>query len=507
MPNCFVFAIGGTGSRVLRSLTHLLAAGVKPKNSFDIIPIIIDPHHSNKDLQRTEALMNSYKEIKEAAEPAEKDGFFSATIKTIKDANTKADIETSFTFVLEGAESRFSDYIGYNKMGDENKALTELLFSGYSKDKNKNVCKLLDIEMDIGFVGNPNVGSVVLNQIVESKVYKAFATMFNPGDRIFIISSIFGGTGAAGFPCLLKNIRKGTIESGINQHLKEAKVGAVSVLPYFKLQDDGNSPINYADFVAKTKSALHYYKDNVTNGSVSAMYYIGDKPSGDGGYKNDAGHGGQQNNANFVEMVGAFSIIDFLNLPDDALKWDTAKGKAAAPIYREFGIKEEAKDIPQPHFFHLGVDHEVLLKKPLSQFALFRRFMKEEFPAKTGKIAWSTLEPKLDVNFIDDVFYRSKMASFFKDFDDWLEELNSNNRGFSPFDLKSSELSMYIKWPDKAKNFRFTYDKGNGVFGLGNGFNEYLNKFAREKYKTKEQKLLDMFSKATKDILEKEYKL
>ena len=61
--------------------------------------------------------------------------------------------------------------------------------------------------MDIGFVGNPNIGSTVLNQFRYSDVFQAFAENFGANDRIFIVSSIFGGTGAAGFPILLKNIR------------------------------------------------------------------------------------------------------------------------------------------------------------------------------------------------------------------------------------------------------------------------------------------------------------
>ena len=50
--------------------------------------------------------------------------------------------------------------------------------------------------MDVGFKGNPNIGSVVLNQIFESDAFNDFATSFGQGDRIFIVSSIFGGTGA-----------------------------------------------------------------------------------------------------------------------------------------------------------------------------------------------------------------------------------------------------------------------------------------------------------------------
>ena len=49
--NLYIFAIGGSGSRVLRSLTMLLAAGVQTDSN--IIPIIIDPDASNGDLDRT----------------------------------------------------------------------------------------------------------------------------------------------------------------------------------------------------------------------------------------------------------------------------------------------------------------------------------------------------------------------------------------------------------------------------------------------------------------------
>ena len=50
----FVFAIGGTGTRVLTSLVMQLAAGVRPLDSngkpirdLSIVPIVIDPHEDN----------------------------------------------------------------------------------------------------------------------------------------------------------------------------------------------------------------------------------------------------------------------------------------------------------------------------------------------------------------------------------------------------------------------------------------------------------------------------
>ena len=65
MARLFIFAIGGTGSRVLKSLTMILASGIKPNSQveFEIVPIIIDPHKSNEDLKRTERLLGNYYSI------------------------------------------------------------------------------------------------------------------------------------------------------------------------------------------------------------------------------------------------------------------------------------------------------------------------------------------------------------------------------------------------------------------------------------------------------------
>ena len=57
MAKLFVFGIGGTGSRVIRSLVMLMAAGVKIQNCDKIVPIIIDPDTQNGDMNRTVELL------------------------------------------------------------------------------------------------------------------------------------------------------------------------------------------------------------------------------------------------------------------------------------------------------------------------------------------------------------------------------------------------------------------------------------------------------------------
>lgn len=62
MSKLYVFGIGGTGSRVIKSLTMLLASGVRMKSDA-IVPIIIDPDVAAADLTRTVDLMHTYNNI------------------------------------------------------------------------------------------------------------------------------------------------------------------------------------------------------------------------------------------------------------------------------------------------------------------------------------------------------------------------------------------------------------------------------------------------------------
>ena len=125
MSKLFVFAIGGTGSRVLRAVTMLMAAGLKIKAS-RIIPVIIDPDSGNCDLTRTIDCLNDYKFINESlSKDGESKGFFSSPVENIF---SKYDFRMDF----RGVDGRlFKEYIDYAGLDKNNKAFAELLFSDY----------------------------------------------------------------------------------------------------------------------------------------------------------------------------------------------------------------------------------------------------------------------------------------------------------------------------------------------------------------------------------------
>lgn len=206
---------------------------------------------------------------------------------------------------------------------------------------------------------------MVLNQFAGSQEYKAFANGFEAGDRIFIISSIFGGTGASGFPLLLKTIRTDK-SSQAWKIISEAKVGAVTVLPYFNVEEDEKSGVDSATFISKTKSALAYYERNISqNGSIDALYYIGDNIKAT--YENHDGGSAQKNKAHLIELASALAVLSFASTDDAQLAGDT--------IHYEYGLDTTKTPKEQVLFKDLGKESRDAIQKPLTQFILMNKYL------------------------------------------------------------------------------------------------------------------------------------
>ncbi|MCR5887841.1 hypothetical protein LRS06_08625 [Hymenobacter sp. J193] len=307
MAKLFLFGIGGTGSRVIRSLTMLLASGVELPNCDRVVPIIIDPDAHNGDMNRTVALLQSYQQVHRRLGQQE-EGFFKTDISTLSNISADANggVKDTFIFDFGGINQSFRQYLHYDQLSVDSKAMVELLFT---QDN-------LESPLTIGFRGSPNVGSVVLNKVVESPEMRFFADNFQEGDRVFFVSSIFGGTGAAGFPLLLKNLKDPNTRLSNARYLRDALTGAVTVMPYFALQSEENQVIDSNNFLTKTKAALSYYEHNLPG--LDALYYLADTP--DTPYDNQPGGTQQKNKAHLIELLAALSIVDFMQYSDAELR-------------------------------------------------------------------------------------------------------------------------------------------------------------------------------------------
>jgi hypothetical protein len=452
MPKLFLFCIGGTGNRVLKSLTNLLASGVALQNTDCIVPIIIDPDTANADLTRTIEQIREYRRIHNLAS-SDKSIFFRTKISSLDelgDGNLAAD---TFRFDIQGVQNqKFEDFINYAGLSRTNKAFTSLLFS---EDN-------LKADMEVGFKGNPNIGSVVINKLKDSEFYTKFAQNFADGDRIFIVSSIFGGTGAAGFPLILKNIRTAGANVPNHHFLQNAPIGAITMLPYFGVDTTiGSTVINSDTFISKAKAALQYYNKNVTgNNSINALYYIGDNTTNlqrgsDGGPT-------QENGAHFLEMAAALSVVDFMGKDNASLQ--VQKAKVVAPTYFEFANNRESTSVT---FQDLCTETKDIISAPSVQFSLLSAFVKyhyNTFGAKANEAWASDGTNKLSVAVLNTNFI-SDLKSFIDRYLQWLEEMRSSQVSFNAIAIRTEADNMYnlVNGANNTTGFLARLLKGAGL--------------------------------------------
>ena len=303
MAKLWVLAVGGTGSSVLTSFINLLASGITVPNGFEICPVIIDSDSEGTEVvaKRTKDLVSNYVNCRNSLEEGIEQGivsFFKTKCKEAKLCGVKDDF------------GHFGKYIGRNgevPFHEDDAAFIDLLFS-------QGAGKGLNTRTNIGFIGQPNIGSVVMRASLGSNIeFVQFMEEFTDGDKIFIVGSIFGGTGAAGIPSIAKKLREQIVNG--SRRFKNAPIAACFVLPYYAVMNDPNSPIDSDTYPTRAKIALEYYTENNSSDAYlfDVFYSIGDEDFNkvEREYKNVAGGAHQKNPPHVIEMMAANFIFDF----------------------------------------------------------------------------------------------------------------------------------------------------------------------------------------------------
>ena len=411
MKKVFVFCIGGTGIRVMKSITMLLASGMN-SNGYAIVPIILDPHLDLEEKKNLHMLIECYQDIYNKTTNNGSlnhlEGFFNSEITTINELNN----QVNDTQQVSGSKEKFRSYINEANLAtsDINNFLIQTLFS----------TKNLDSPLSVGFKGNPNVGTVVLGEMIEgANWFSAFKQHCEKDDRIFIISSIFGGTGASGYPLLEKKIKGAESQPAV----KNALMGAVTVLPYYGLKDPATSgsDIDSANFYTKTKAALAYYEKTVLS---DYLYYAGET-SLIQVYENDEKK--QDDKAHFIELVAASSLFDFLY-----------REKPEAQQFLTRGIEDNQNSLD---LASLGTGYKSIVKC-VADYKLLSMLIcilpdEKFFPLIKNR--------KFDQNFYKDAPFQA-LKKFTDSYENWYHELSTNKRAFSPLNTDNKKsMESWIK--------------------------------------------------------------
>ena len=451
----FIFAIGGTGARVLRSFTMLAAAGLeKFESDTSVIPIIIDHDRQCGDKDRATKALTQYHTIHNSlySNTNERNGFFMTNFTPLSHLGVTGGHHavTNNSWCLDfgpDGNVKYSKYLGLDSMEsiEALKPTEGLLKALYDTSDSKEPTAELELNLNVGFKGKPNIGTVVFHDIKGTKEFDWFLGQCGPDDKVFIIGSLFGGTGASGIPEIVKAIRKsGKPAAGV-------EIGAALMLPYFDLQPNDKAgdglntgAIDYATFNAKTKAALESYGQggvDAMNRVISSIYYIGDEEKHTALDYNE-GSSGQTNDAHVAEFVAATAIVDFVTQ-------QRANGSAL-----EFGVRDTKDKLKINEFDNLT---KQLIFTPLNSFIIAMRYYNEVIREKRTSVNHSTTFYQhfdLDNNLNRGVYSQFDEFLGFSgnndwNFFSWIDELARQEHGFAPYNVAGNINNVIADKPQE----------------------------------------------------------
>jgi len=288
MSTLYVFCIGGTGALCLESLVHLCATGQGPKK---LVPVIMDPDANNANVMRTVGIINAYRDIRARLDPGYNSGFFATEIELAE--NTLV-----WSPLTRARARKLGEAVRLTAMDGALRDLTQMLFSRAQ----------LDQQLDQGFRGNPAIGSVLMQAIEHEPFFANITSKIKnePGSSVFLFGSIFGGTGASGFPVTAHLIRSVA---------PQARIGGALILPYFSIgqpspdEEGGDLHPESAQFLVNAAGALPFYARETM--AFSSLYYIGDELSMHRERAYSAGGPSQNNASHVIELVAALAARHF----------------------------------------------------------------------------------------------------------------------------------------------------------------------------------------------------
>ena len=264
----FIIGIGGTGAKCLEHLIHCCSSGLGPD---DLWVGMVDQDEANGNVNRTKILLNKYfnlrKNLREVGKHdlAQNSNLFKTNIRTNND---------SVWLPMKGANPTLEELIDYNLLKPEVKRLMDCLYDSTERGLN----------LSEGFRARPNIGAAAMlastaneDDPFWSQIFKAIdAARGGEQVRVFIISSIFGGTGASGFANIARRIKTIQQEKNVttNFHL-----GGALMLPYFNFEVpeenmEGELFARPEEFLDQTKGALEYYSKLFEHNKIFDQVYV-----------------------------------------------------------------------------------------------------------------------------------------------------------------------------------------------------------------------------------------
>ncbi|HEY1605758.1 MAG TPA: hypothetical protein VGF77_09190 [Allosphingosinicella sp.] len=314
-----LIGVGGTGAKVVEATMVLLAAGLGPKN---LHVGLVDQDNANGNVARTRAFISDYREFRRSWAGSAPDNMIDwkgsgrgeEGLPFCRTEVTELFGDTS-TWCPGGDQTTLRNTIGLN-LTDKQKDLFDLLFMPGEEEQ--------DLTLGEGYRGRAHVGAAALISKLTDPANPLTANvtelMAGGGSRtqvnIFVVGSAFGGTGAAGFPTIARELNR--IRTSRNFTNKgNVAIGGALMLPYFGFAPpDANEKdlvVTTDELLPKTQLALEHYGNLFeSEQAFDRFYLVGWDRFFQLGY-HQAGNAEQVNPALLPELFAAAGALNFLS--------------------------------------------------------------------------------------------------------------------------------------------------------------------------------------------------
>jgi hypothetical protein len=323
MANIFVIGIGGTGMRCIEAFTHLCAIGMF--DNTDVHLLALDTDKDNGNFTRLKNLKEAYIKTKGVNKKqfALENTFFSANLHYYQFSPDYSNLST-FEALYNYGDTKFSN--------QEKAAIADLLFTDNARK----------FDLKHGYRAQTHLGSMlmyhsIINDIKQNdksdlkRFIQELITASNSGNpRVFILGSVFGGTGASSIPIIPKAIKEAAaLISDATDIERNAYFGATLLTSYFSfpLPNDREKSqqkiIATSDkFALNSQAAMMFYEaDETVKKTYQKFYMMGTEgmewqPSR---VKDKTITGGenQENDSHYIELLAAFAAYHFFNSPEE----------------------------------------------------------------------------------------------------------------------------------------------------------------------------------------------
>ncbi|RMG26506.1 MAG: hypothetical protein D6730_09010 [Bacteroidetes bacterium] len=357
----FVIGIGGTGMRCLESFVHLCAMGMFDNTEIDMLAL--DTDRENGNFCRLKELVDVYNKAKGVNKehyPLQ-DTLFSAKINYYQFSPDYSRQDT-------GNFARLTKYGDLRHSNAREADLANLLFTQNTRE----------FDLKHGYRAQTNLGSFLMyHNIIEevqtnhagdlARFISSLITASQTGSpRVFVMGSVFGGTGASSIPVIPKAFNKAANILAPGSSLKNAFFGSILLTSYFSFKVPSSDYVarqlvvaTSEKFAMNSQAAMMFYNEDRTVKQTYQKFYMLGTPTIEFRTEHDenetiTGGSKQENDAHYIELFAAFAAYDFFHTDEDALRNIREEGEVqyyfrsvSADGTLEFSDFVKAEDVPK----------------------------------------------------------------------------------------------------------------------------------------------------------------